>query len=91
MAAFKNINLVDDQELQQLIEKQIRQYDPRIRSMALLEKEIGSALNRDDLTSEEKFALFKSAQHRYHKMNRIGMDSSEAVIVHPDAVQRPDI
>ena len=91
MAAFKKLKLVDEHELEQLIEKQIRQYDPRIRSMALLEKEMGSALNRDDLAPEEKLALFKSAQHRYDKMNRIGMDSSEAVIVHPDAVQREDI
>ena len=43
------------------------------------------------MSPEEKLALFKSAQHRYDKMNRTGMDSSGAVMVHPDAVQRLDI
>ena len=91
MAAFKKLKLVDEHELEQLIEKPIRQYDPRIRSMALHAKDMGSALNRDHLAPEEKLPLVKSAQPRYDKMNRIGMDSSEAVIIHPDAVQRPDI
>ena len=40
MALFKKLKLVDEHELEQLIEKQIRQYDPRIRSMALLQKEM---------------------------------------------------
>ena len=67
MAAVKELKLVDDHELQQLIEKQIRQYDPRIRSMALLEKEMGSALNREDLTPEEK----------YHYSNQYNIDMTK--------------
>ena len=58
--------------------------------MALLEKEMGTTLNRGHLAPEEKLALFKSAQHRYDKMNRTGRDLKTAVIVHPDAMQRRD-
>ena len=78
MAAFKKLNFVDEHELEQLIEMQIRQYDPGIRSMELLEKEIGSTLNRDELAPDEKGALFKSAQHPYDKTNRSGIDASGA-------------
>ena len=53
MAALKKLKLVDKHELVQLIEKQIRQNDPRIRSMALLEKEMGSTLNRGDVSGRE--------------------------------------
>ena len=73
---FKKLKLFDEHELEQLIEKQIRQYDPRIRGMTLLQKEMEDTLNRSDLAPEEKLALCKSAQHRYDKMNRPGLDSS---------------
>ena len=70
--------------MEQLIEKQIRQYDPRIRRLALLQKEMEDRINRVDLATEEKLALFKSAQHRYDKMHRSGMDSSGTVILNPE-------
>ena len=84
---FKKQKLVEEHELEQVIEKQIRQYDPRIGSMAVLQKEMEDMLNRSDFAPEEKLGLFKSAQHWYVKKNRPGMDSSATVIVNPEAAQ----
>ena len=62
MAIFKKLKLVDEMELERLIEKQLRQYDPKIHSMALMKKEMDQALARQDLVPEEKLALFHGAQ-----------------------------
>ena len=67
-ALFKRLKLLDERELDRLIERQIRLYDPAIHSMAQMGKELASALSRDDLPADEKLALFKATQNRYNKI-----------------------
>ena len=61
-AIFKRLKLLDEQELDRLIEKQIRQYDPNLRGMVALRKEMDQGMCREDLNPEERIALYKSAQ-----------------------------
>ena len=62
-ALFKRLKLLDEQEFDRLIERQIRQYDPAIHSMAQMRKDMDSALSRDDFLS-----LFTATQNRYNKI-----------------------
>jgi hypothetical protein len=64
-AMFKRLKLLDEQELDRLIEKQIRQYDPNLRGMVAMRKEMDEVMGREDLNPEERIALYKSAQQRF--------------------------
>ena len=65
---FKRLKLLDEQELDRLIERQIRQYDPSIHSMAQMKKDMDNVLSREDIPAEEKIALFKASQQRFNKI-----------------------
>ena len=67
-AIFKRLKLLDEQELDRLIEKQIRQYDPNLRGMVAMRKEMDEVMCREDLNPEERIALYKSAQQRFLKL-----------------------
>ena len=67
-AIFKRLKLLDEQELDRLIEKQIRQYDPNLRGIVAMRKEMDEVMCREDLNPEERIALYKSAQERFFKL-----------------------
>lgn len=62
---FKRLKLVDEEELQRLIERQIRDYNPALRAMADRKQEIANLMDRRDVTDEEKLALFEANKQRY--------------------------
>ena len=71
MTSFKKMKLVGEDELQRFKEKQIRDYDPKIRTLAFLQSEMDAILNADsDLNAEEKLKLFQIAQNRYDSFKK---------------------
>ena len=77
MASFKQLKLIDEQELNRLIEKQIRQYDPALKILASVRKEMNTLMERNDLLPEEKLALYQSAQQRFDSIKpSVGISSS---------------
>ena len=62
---FKKLKLIDEQDIQRLVEKHIRQYDPSLRTLGNLHRDMDSVINRDDISPEEKIALFKSTLARF--------------------------
>ena len=68
MALFKKLKLVDEKEIEQLIEKRLKQYDPRIHSMAQMQNDMTQILTQDNLPPEEKLAIFKASQQRYDRL-----------------------
>ena len=67
-ALFKRLKLIDEQELNRLVEKQLREYDPTIRSLATLHREMQEIEGRSDLTPEEKVALLSATQQRFSQL-----------------------
>jgi len=70
MALFKKYRLVDENEIERIIEKRLRQYDPTIHSMALMKKEMTDNLTQQNLFPEEKLALYKANQNRFGQLNK---------------------
>ena len=57
--------IIPIEELDRLKQKQISNYNPTTRTLALLQEEIDSTLSRKDLSSDEKIKLLQVAQSRY--------------------------
>ena len=69
-SVFRKMRLVDDSELQHLIEKRLREYDPTLSKRADLQIEMSGLLDRNDITAEEKLALYKATQTNYDSLTR---------------------
>ena len=70
MALFKKYRLVDESEIDRVIEKRLRQYDPNLHSMALLKKDMTDILSQKNLYPEEKLNLYKANQNRFGQLNK---------------------
>jgi hypothetical protein len=67
MSNFTKMRLVADDELQNRKEKQLRTYDPKIRTLTFLQSDIDSILNADhSVNPDEMYHLFLTAQQRYN-------------------------
>ena len=64
-AIFNRLKPLDEQELDRLREKQIRQYDPNLRRMVEMRKDMDEIMCREDLNPEERVALYKSANNAF--------------------------
>ena len=62
---FKKLKLIDEHEIQRLVEKHLRQYDPSSRTLANLHQDMDMVIQRDDITPEERIALLKATQNRF--------------------------
>ena len=51
--------------MERLKQKDLRQYNPKLRAMVLLDNEMSNILNSPSLTSEEKMRIFNRAQTRF--------------------------
>ena len=80
---FKRLKLLDEQDLDRLIEKQIRQYDPYLRGMVAMRKEMDDVMCREDLIPEERIPLYKSGQQRFFKL-RPTCTTDTTIIAAPD-------
>ena len=74
---YQKLRLVDDTELQRLIEKRLRDYNPTLTKRANLQLEMLGALERRDLPAEERLALYNAAKQGFDtltaaKENAIG-------------------
>jgi len=67
--SFQKMKLVEEGELLRLKDKQIRDYNPQIRSMSFYQNEIDDILNDTKLTPEQKFALMGVAEKRFTGIN----------------------
>ena len=65
---FKRLKLIDEQELTRIVEKQIKEYNPGIRSLANLQQEMDGVVNHEGISPEEQLALYQSAQQRFRKI-----------------------
>jgi hypothetical protein len=71
---FSKLRLVRDEELSDLKQKRIRNYDPKIRTLMFLQSEMDSILN-SGLAPEEMHNLFITAQSRYESFKRNTQDT----------------
>ena len=74
---YQKLRLVDDTELQRLIEKRLRDYNPTLTKRANLQLEMLGRLERRDLPAEERLALYNAAKQGFDtlkagKQNAIG-------------------
>lgn len=65
---FKKLKLIDEQEIGRLVEKRLKEYDPGLRSLANMYREMDGVMNREDLAPEEKLALYKTTHQRFSNM-----------------------
>jgi len=65
MSSFKKFQLVSEEELNRLKQKQIAQYDPQLRAAAFLQSEIDDLLSNKQMDPEHKMQLFQMAQQRF--------------------------
>ena len=65
---FKRLKLIDEQELTRIVEKQIKEYNPGIRSLANLQQEMDGVVNNEGISPVEQLALYQSAQQRFRKI-----------------------
>ena len=62
---FKRLKLIDEDEIQRLVEKHLRDYDPTLKGLAQIHREMDTNLTRPDLEPEEKLTLFQNSQQRF--------------------------
>jgi len=65
MASFKKMKLVPEMEYDRLKMKEVRDYDPELRTLSFLQSEIDDILNNSNLDAESKMRLFQAAQYRF--------------------------
>ena len=65
MSSFKKLQLLSEEEVNRLKQKQISQYDPQLRAAAFLQTELDDLLSNKDLDSQQKMTLFQMAQQRF--------------------------
>ena len=65
---FKKMHLVSDDEFLGMKEKQLKAYDPELRSAAQLDTEINETLDRNDLNAEQKLFFLNSVQSHLREM-----------------------
>ena len=68
---FKKLKLIDEQEIQRLVEKQLKEYDPVLRTLGKLQREMDSVLDRDDLSAEDKQGLYQANLGKFLSMKNI--------------------
>ena len=62
---YKKLKLVDGEEIQRLIEKGFKTYNPELRAMSELKMDMNEILNSKDLSAEEKIALLQANKLRF--------------------------
>lgn len=73
MASFKKMILVEPSVAERLSEsgqreKQIRNYDPTLRNLAMLESEIDSLLKDKSMPDDAKLRIIQTSQHRFEQL-----------------------
>ena len=65
MSSFRKLQLVSEEEINRLKQKQLSQYDPQLRAAAFLQSEIDDILTNKDMDAQRKTTLFQVAQQRF--------------------------
>ena len=68
MAAFKRLLLLNEEEVERIKAKQIRDYDPSITALARIKDQMDNVLSSadgDSVSNEQKLKLFQNLQNRY--------------------------
>ena len=79
MSAFHKLQLVSEEELNRLRQKQIAQYNPELRTAAFLQSEIDELMSDKQMEPESKLRLLQLAQQRFtslrgkHAMERTSL------------------
>ena len=66
MSGFTKMKMVEEAELLRLKDKQIREYNPQIRSMSFYQNEIDDILTDNKLSASDKLTLIGVAEKRYN-------------------------
>ena len=95
---YQKMRLVDDMELQRLIEKRLRDYDPTLNKRATLQLEMLDTLRRKDMPAEEKLSLFNAEKQGFdilsgpkQKANGEGHNIDLPIIPAPPAGRGPPL
>ena len=65
MTSFRKMQLVTDEEINRLRQKQIAQYDPELRAAAFLQSEMDQLLTDKGMDSDQRLRLLQMAQQRF--------------------------
>lgn len=95
MTTFKKMALVSEDEILRMKQKEIREYNPEIRTLAFIQTEIDDLLNNKDMSVEDKLLLIQSAQKRFSqlapsRLKTIAPYSSSKVVIQPATQNLPD-
>lgn len=76
---FRKYTLVSNDELMRMRQqRELRQYDPKISVLAQLDREMRDLLQRSDIGSDEKMAMFQNVRHYFEnilKSNDVNLSS----------------
>ena len=65
MNSFRKVRLLDAEELSRAIEKRIKEYNPTLHILGQLQLQLDSVLNNQNLSADEKLAMFKGLQNKF--------------------------
>ena len=65
MSYFRKVRLLDPEELSRAIEKRIKEYNPTLHILGQLQLQLDSVLNNQNLSADEKLAMFKGLQNKF--------------------------
>lgn len=75
--SFKKMRLLEEDEYLRMKDKQIKEYDPELRTLTLLKSEIVDLLSNDSMDSNEKQKLLNRAQIRFDNLRNLQGEKPE--------------
>ena len=75
--SFKKMRLLEEDEYLRMKDKQIKEYDPELRTLTLLKSEITDLLSNDSLDANEKQKLLNRAQIRFDNLRNLQVAKPE--------------
>jgi hypothetical protein len=97
MSSFKKLQLLSEEEVNRLKQKQLSQYNPQLRAAAFLQTEIDDLLGNTDMDSQQKMTLFQMAQQRFaslvgkNAMSSVPLAGIHKEMTHDEEEQRQNV
>ena len=85
---FKTLTLVEEGELERLRQRQIKEYEPTLKSLTATQENIQKLFDDPDLDDEGKFKVLTALQERFGYLYNKFKNSSKAIAV-PDHAPAP--
>jgi hypothetical protein len=91
--SYKKLRLMEEDEYLRMKDKQIKEYDPELRTMTLLKSEITDLLSNDSMDANEKQKLLNRAQIRFDNLRNIQVEKQPEPAREParEAAREPEV